>query len=78
MTLRRSLIYTKRKKERDPEQTHEAAHVENFVFQSQINLLLQTAFCLGGRKKTNNWLYLLFYNVRVYETIYIYIYIYML
>ena len=33
------------KKEGDPEQTPEAPYIENFVLQSQINLLLQIAFC---------------------------------
>ena len=45
----------------DPEQTPEALHFENLVFQSQIYS--------RGRKRTNNWLYLLFHNVRVYEAI---------
>ena len=35
----------KLKKERDPKQTPEACHIENFVFQSQIHLLLQITFC---------------------------------
>ena len=39
------------------------------MFQSQIYLLLQIAFCQRVRKKTNNWLYLLFHNVKVYEAI---------
>ena len=33
------------KKEGDPEQTPEASDIENFVFQTQIHLLLQMAFC---------------------------------
>ena len=33
------------KKEGDPEQTLEAPHIENFVLQSQIHLLLQISFC---------------------------------
>ena len=33
------------KKEGDSEHTSEASHIENFVFQSQIHLLLQIAFC---------------------------------
>ena len=53
----------------DPEQTPEALHFENLVFQSQIHLLLQIAFCSRGRKKTNNWLYLLFHNVNFFEAI---------
>ena len=57
------------KKEGGPEQTPEAPHIENFVLQSQIHLLLQIAFCYRGRKKTNNWLYLLYHSVNVYEAI---------
>ena len=33
------------KKEGDPEQTPEASHVEKFVFQNQIHLLLQITSC---------------------------------
>ena len=33
------------KKEGDPEQTSETPNIEKFVFQSQIHLLLQIAFC---------------------------------
>ena len=35
----------KKEGERDREQTSEAPHIENFVFQSQIHLLLQIVFC---------------------------------
>ena len=36
------------KKEGDPEQTRMAPHIVNFVFKSQIHLLLQIAFCKRG------------------------------
>ena len=41
------------KKEGDLEQTLEAPHIEDFLFQYQINLLLQILFWLEvGRKPT--------------------------
>ena len=56
-------------KEGDLGKTPEAPQIENFVFHSQIHLLVQIAFCQRGRKKNNSWLYLLFHNVKVHEAI---------
>ena len=50
-------------------QNPRAPHIEVFLFQSQIHLILQNVFCLRGRRKTNNWLNLLFHNEKVYEAI---------
>ena len=43
MELWRSLIYIK--KEGEPVETPEVPHIEDFVFQSEIQLLLEIVFC---------------------------------